>query len=183
MLNGLEIGNAALGTYVKFGIARSPRPNNIGIGIWNRQISNQLDDAAGIFGSSADDVTAGIANGTKTGFMPKGIKALGYVGVGIDVGTGIYDNVKEGSSVEKTASDAVVDGAFSVGGMLAASAAGAKLGALGGSFVPGFGNIIGAVGGAVVSGAIYALTDGLKVNGKSVKDHIKDGISNLFDWD
>ena len=155
---------------------------NIGKGLWNKQIANQLDDAARIFGSSADDVVAGVAGSAKTGILPKGIKALGYAGIVIDVGLGINKNVQVGSSWEKTTSDAVVDGAFSIGGMLAGGAAGAKFGTAIGTVAPGAGNVAGAVLGFIVGAGAYVLTDVVKVNGKSIKDHLKDGINSLFGW-
>lgn len=66
--------------------------------------------------------------------------------------------------------------------ILIAGKAGAGVGALVGSFVPGAGNIVGAVAGFVIGVGIYYITDVINVKGKSIRDHIKDDISGLFGW-
>lgn len=192
-LDGFNIVTQGIGTISKYDIITAPRPNNIGAGLWKGQVTDKLDDAAKFFGASKDDVTAGLANKVVKGVSPKGalpngtlpkvVKGLGYAGVAVSVGGGIYDNVQAGSSAEETASDAVVDGAFSWANLAASGALGGKIGAAVGSVVPGAGNIAGAVGGAIVGGVIYFATEVWQINGKSIKDHVKDGICDLFEWD
>ena len=117
------------------------------------------------------------------GFFPKVIEKLGYVGVAIDAVLGIQENIEEGSSWQKTVSDATVDVAISGGTLLAAGYAGAGIGAIAGSVVPGAGNVIGAVGGFIVGIGCYVVTDVIKINEKSIRDTIKDGISGFFGWE
>lgn len=52
-----------------------------------------------------------------------------------------------------------------------------------GTVVPGAGNIVGAIGGFAAGILGYVVTDVIKINGKSIRDNIKDGISELFNWD
>ena len=181
--DGLDITLTGVGTYLKKAIIESIRPNNIGRGIWKKQMASELDDVARIFGSSSDDVVRGFANAEVKGFFPKVIEKLGYVGVAIDAVLGIQENIEEGSSWQKTVSDATVDVAISGGTLLAAGYAGAGIGAIAGSVVPGAGNVIGAVGGFIVGIGCYVVTDVIKINEKSIRDTIKDGISGFFGWE
>lgn len=51
-----------------------------------------------------------------------------------------------------------------------------------GSVVPGAGNIVGAVAGFVIGIVFYLGTDVVEIDGKSIRDHTKDGISGFFGW-
>jgi hypothetical protein len=104
--------------------------------------------------------------------------ALGYAGVALNVGTGIYNNVQSGASAQKTVTDAAVDTAFGVGGIAASAAAGAAIGAAAGTIVPGAGNIVGAVAGLLVGVIIYVATEAVQINDKSVKDWTKEYANN-----
>ena len=42
---------------------------------------------------------------------------------------------------------------------------------------------MGAIGGFAAGILGYVVTDVIKINGKSIRDTIKDGISELFNWD
>lgn len=86
----------------------------------------------------------------KDALKPNGWNLLGYASVALDMGVGIYENTEAGTRTQKIVSDAVVDAGLGIGSMALSAAAGAKIGAVAGSFFPGVGNIIGAVGGAVV---------------------------------
>ena len=183
IIDGLNISLATVGTLLKKAIVEEIRPNNIGKGIWRKKVASELDDVARIFGSSTDDVTRGFANSSVNGFFPKILGKLGYVAAGIDAVTGIKENIEQGSSWQKTTSDAIVDVTVSAGTIWAAGAAGAIIGGAAGTVVPGAGNIVGAIGGFAVGILGYVVTDVIKINGKSIRDNIKDGISKLFDWD
>ena len=115
--------------------------------------------------------------------FPKALNKLGYIGAAIDAVTGIKGNIEKGSSVEKITSDAIIDTAVSVSSIYAAGKAGAWAGGLIGSFVPGVGNVVGAVVGFVAGVGLYYVTDVLEIGGKSIRNHIKDGISNFFGWE
>lgn len=91
--------------------------------------------------------------------------------------------LRQGSSWQKTTSDAIVDVTVSAGTIWAAGAAGAAIGGAAGTVVPGAGNIVGAIGGFAAGILGYVVTDVIKINGKSIRDNIKDGISELFNWD
>ncbi len=175
IIDGLSIGNEILGASIKREIVSAVRSNNIGVGIWKKYVSQELDDAARMFGSSADDVVKGLANTTTEGIFPKALKKLGYVGIALDVGIGVKENLDEGSSVPEIASDAFVDMTFSVGTMMAAGETAAWAGSLAGG-------VVGAISGFVIGIGIYVLTDGIKIKGKTVRQHIKDSICWLFGW-
>ena len=155
IIDGLNISNAVVGTYLKKGIVSAVRPGNIGKGVWAKIVSQDLDDVARFCGASQDDVVRGLANAKVTGVFPKLLDKIGYVGALIDAGIGIKKNIEEGSSWQKTTSDAVVDVAVSGTSILAAGAAGSAIGTAVGSVVPGAGNIVGAVAGFVVGVGIY----------------------------
>lgn len=180
VIDGLNISLSSLGTFLKKAILEDVRPNQIGVGTWKKLISAQLDDAARIFGSSADDVLRGFANSRVTGLFPKVLDKLGYLGAVIDTVSGVKTNIEEGASWENTASDAIVDVAVSGGTIWAAGTAGAAIGGAAGTIVPGAGNIVGAIGGFLVGIGGYVITDVIEVDGKSIRDNIKDGISNFF---
>ena len=182
-LDGLNITFASLGTYLKKGIVEATKPSNIGIGTWNNLKKFQLDDIAKVFGASADDVTKGFARVEVPGLLPKVTEELGYLGVAIDTISGIGENLEKGSSWQKTTSDAFVDATMSLSTMLAAGIASAEIGAWAGTIVPGAGNIIGAVGGFAVGIAMYVITDGIEIKGKSVREHVKDSFCNTFGWE
>ncbi len=182
VVDGLNITSASLGTMLKKGIIEEIRPNNIGKGTWKKWVSSQLDDVAKLFGSSADDVVRGFANVKVTGLFPKVLDKLGYVGAAIDAITGVKDNIKGGATWQKTTSDAVVDVAVSGATIWAAGTAGMAIGTAAGTVVPGAGNVVGAIGGFIVGVVGYVATDVIKINGKSIRDNIKDGISDFFGW-
>lgn len=48
---------------------------------------------------------------------------------------------------------------------------------------PGVGTIVGAVVGLIIGAVMYYITDVKEVNGKSVRDNIKDYISNSWGGD
>ena len=181
-VSGMNIFNAVVGTSVKKGVVNAVRPNNIGVGTWSRIVSQDLDDAARIFGSSADDVVRGFANTKVTGFLPKALDKIGYAGVLIDAGNGIWENIEEGASFNKITSDAFIDVTISGSSIWASGIAGSWAGARVGSIEPGIGNIAGAVGGFIAGVIIYFATDGIKIYGKTIRDHIKDGFSWLNGW-
>ena len=149
LAGGAEIA----GEFLPKAIINSSRPNNIGVGTWNRTIAAEASETASQFGK-----------------VSKVFKRAGFVGIGIDVGFGIYDNVQAGSPAEKVVSDVAVDTAFSIGG-LAASAGG---GAIAGTFIPI--PIVGTVIGGIIGAIVYmTVTEVWEPGGKSIKDRAKDG--------
>ena len=106
---------------------------------------------------------------------------FGYAMVAIDTGLGIYDNIQNETRPQKIVSDAVVDVGLGIGSMALSAAAGAKIGALAGSVFPGLGNVIGAVGGALVGFGTYMLTDVVSINGKTGSEWLKEGAAVVAD--
>lgn len=143
--------------YIPSIIKNTPRPNNIGIGTWNKMIASQTDD---------------VVKSMK--FMNKGAKFLGFAGVGLDVGTNIYNNVQNGTDGQRIATDAYVDTALGLGGLLASAKAGAAVGSF---FTPGIGT---AVGFCVGIGFAF-ITDSIKINGLSIREYLKEGIDAIAD--
>ena len=48
-MDGTDVTFTAIGSSLMRAIKNSPRPNNIGVGVWNQQISKQLDDVVKMF--------------------------------------------------------------------------------------------------------------------------------------
>ena len=138
-------------------IRKSQRPSNISPRMWNSFVESEVATTTSKF-----NTTTKIA------------KRAGVVGIGIDVGFGIYDNVQAGAPAKKVVSDASVDTAFGVGGILAAMGTGA----LAGSIAPGPGNVAGAIGGLIGGIGYMVATELWQPDGKSVKDRAKDGVYN-----
>ena len=154
--------------YMYNGIKNAARPNNIGKGIWEKQIKEELQWVENYLGKSSN--------------LSKAIDILGYVGIVVDVGKGIYENVQNDASQQKIVSDAIVDAGFSIGGgALASAAASAAAGAVAGFVAPGIGNLIGAGVGLIVGVAFYFGTEVIEINGKSLVEWSKEGVDWLFD--
>lgn len=180
IVDGTDVTFTAIGSSLMRVIKNSPRPNNIGVGVWNQQISKQLDDVVKMFGSTGNDIKLGYSTVEKTGILSKGTKAFSYLGVAIDTVVGIKENVEKKSTWKEIMLDATVDVAISGGSMWAAAGAGSAIGSLAGSIVPGIGNVVGAVGGFVAGIFLYGLTDVFKYKGKTLRDTIKDKVNSFF---
>ena len=153
--------------YMYNGVKNAVRPNNIGKGIWEKQIKEELQWVENYLGKSSN--------------LSKAIDILGYVGIAVDVGKGIYENVQNDASQQKIVSDVIVDAGFSIGGgALASAAASAVAGAAAGSVAPGIGNLIGAGVGLVVGVVFYFGTEVIEINGKSLVEWSKEGVDWLF---
>lgn len=59
---------------------------------------------------------------------------------------------------------------------------GAKAGAFIGRYVPGMGGVAGAATGFVIGTSLYVFTDVVEIEGKTVREHIKDGKGANFFW-
>lgn len=146
-------------TYAPYSIGNAIRPNNIGLGTWNAYI--QAESAMAV--SKLDSVA-------------KLAKGVGYSAVGVDVVSGIYDNVQEGAQTNKIVLDAAVDTAFGLGGLGASVGAGAILG----SVIPGAGTLVGAGLGLGVGLIYMGVTEIWQPYGTSIKDRTKEGLYNLI---
>ena len=111
----------------------------------------------------------------KSALKPSVSSLFGYLTIGVDVGYGIYENVKNGTRPQKTISDAIVDIGVGVGTMAGTAAAGAAIGSL--IPIP----LVGTIGGAAVGVVIYVLTDVMEINGKSIVGWVKEGAAVIAD--
>ena len=102
---------------------------------------------------------------------------LNYVGVALDVGLGIADNIEAGTRPQKIVSDAIVDTKIEIGIIATSTAIGSAVG----SAVPIAGNIAGAAAGFVAGLAIDWAVNKDIVNGKSLVDLAKDGAAVIAD--
>ncbi|WEG15248.1 LXG domain-containing protein [Alkalihalophilus pseudofirmus] len=95
---------------------------------------------------------------------------LSWVGVGVTTGHNLYENVQADEKVAKTIGDAAIDVSIGVATIVG--------GAVVTSFVvaAGLPVLTGALIGAGVSIGASVLLDGIKVGGKSISNHIKDGV-------
>jgi RHS repeat-associated protein len=171
-----EVNNITMPKIIK----EQPRPKNIGKGTWDKGIANELSKQSKFY-SKANKV----------------LEKLGYIGVGLDVFIGIYENIQAGTSWQRTASDAFVDLTismfiFTVAPFLAEITGiilGAVIGAVFG-FAPGA-----AVGAALGSGLglsvltiAYAylldheLNDSEIINGKTINEQMKEAMWYNINW-
>ena len=112
--------------------------------------------------------------------MGKITSKLGYAGVALDTGIGIYENVQDGSSWQETTSDAIIDTTIS-GCTLAVSI---KVGSVVGTAIPipVVGTILGGGAGLGIGLLINFATDSIKVNDTSFRDYVQDDAVNAFGW-
>ena len=149
MLNGAYIGGY-------FSVVNAVRPNNIGIGIWNKQRTAAIN-------GFADDVKA----------FDKFGKIMAGITVAIQVGEGVFNDCNRGYSLDRIMSNAAVNTI-----VYGVSAWGlAKFGGFVGSFfpIPIVGTALGTVVGYFLGLGINYLMD-LEINGKSLIDHIRDFV-------
>jgi len=151
------------------GVKNAKRPNNIGIGLWNKQVEYDLRWIDEVFG--------------ETSKFAKVFKSIPYISIGVDALKGVNDNINNDTGLEETLTDIVVDVGF--GATEAALSAGATsfvTGALSGTAIgtafPVVGNIIGAIAGAIVGIGMYFVTDVIEINDRSFKEMADDAI----DW-
>ena len=122
------------------------------------------------------------ATAVKDALKPKGWNLLGYASVALDMGVGIYENVQDGTRTQKIVSDAIVDVGLGITSMALSAAAGAKIGAIAGSFFPGLGNIIGAAGGAVVGLGVSLVADAFEEPIKEGAGWVADRVVDAGEW-
>ena len=160
-----EIGIGGGISLVAWVYKTSIRPNNIGIGAYKRFIGNKLSRFAAV-----------------SKILSKISTATAIVSVGVSVIENIiYDVQNNKYDFGRTLSNAVTNIAIYGGTTLGIGAIGGKIGAVLGSVIPGLGNVIGAVIGFALGICIGLLLD-LKINGKSIIDHIRDGFYNFWKW-
>jgi hypothetical protein len=148
-------------------VQNTPRPSNIGKGIWAREVANDLIVLDNALGPNSKVVEV--------------LDKLGTVGIIMDVCVGIYRNVQDEADPLRIVNDAVIDVAASVAGGLLASAvaslATAKIGAaVGTAAMPGLGTLIGAGAGFLAGVGWFFLTEVVEFNEKTAIDGVKDSV-------
>ena len=157
---GIGGGLALVGWAYKTGV----RPSNIGIGIYNKQVNKAIGSL-----SKASNILSKISTG------------MAVVSTIISVVDCINTDIKRGYSVDRVVSNAVTNTVIYGGLAFGIGAMGGKIGSILGSVVPGLGNVIGAAVGFAVGIAVGFLLD-LQINGKSIIDHIRDGVYSFWKW-
>ena len=159
-----EIGIGGTLALVGHIVKTAPRPNNIGIGIFRKNQTaylGKLDKAANILGKVSTVVAV--------------------ISTVISVVEGIKTGIDSGYSTGRIVANAITDTVVFGGTTLILGAIGGKIGGLLGSVLPGLGNVIGAAIGFALGLAIGFLFD-LEVGGKSIINHIRDGVYNFWRW-
>ena len=138
----------------KIDIINAPRPNNIGIGQHAKNVAAALDDVATIskYTKTLPYITAG-------------------VGVALDVGIGVHENIQENASTKEILWDAGVDLAVSGTNAVIGLGVGMKIGAIVGTLV----GPLGTVAGTIIGGAIGIATG---VITSYLVDSISSGLRN-----
>ena len=159
-----EIGIGGTLALVGHIVKTAPRPNNIGIGIFRK---NQIADLGKL--------------NTAANILGKISTAVAVISTVISVIDGIKTGIDSGYSAGRIVSNAITDTVIFGGTALLLGAIGGKLGTLLGSALPGLGNVIGAVVGFALGLTLGFFLD-LEVGGKSVINHIRDGVYTFWRW-
>ncbi len=159
----------AFRSYLTEGVKNAKRPNNIGIGLWNKQVEYDLRWIDEVFG--------------ETSKFAKVFKSIPYISIGVDALKGVSDNINNNTGLEETLTDIVVDVGFgATEAVLSAGATSVVTGVLSGTTIgtafPVVGNIFGAIAGAIVGIGMYFVTDVMEINDRSFKEMADDAI----DW-
>ncbi|WP_079707593.1 T7SS effector LXG polymorphic toxin [Paraliobacillus ryukyuensis] len=111
------------------------------------------------------NVRAGAVSGLKT--------KAGWLGVAIDTGLNVKDNIEDGESAQRIVGDAGVD--VGIGAVSLAAAGAVSAIAVGTVGLPVLAGV------ALGIGASYVISGlaGMEIGGKSVTDHVKDGVQGI----
>jgi len=157
---GVGGGIAIVGWAYKTGV----RPNNIGIGTFNKFRAEKLGK---------------LAKGANA--LSKISTAIAVIAVIVSVVDGIIYDVNRGYDTGRVISNAVTNVVIYGGIALAAGELGAYIGGLVGTVVPGAGNAVGAAVGFAL-GFVLGLILEIEVDGKSIIDHIRDAFYDFWKW-
>ena len=111
----------SLHNYLSNGIKNANRPANIGKGIWEKQVTDDLKWIDDMFGKSSK--------------FAKALKMLPAITIGIDTARGIKGNVEDKAGKKETISDAVIDISLGAGEAVLSGLAGAAVGGVPGAIV------------------------------------------------
>ncbi|MBQ7935822.1 MAG: hypothetical protein IJ333_05680, partial [Clostridia bacterium] len=172
-LNLSELTIESLYSYMKYAIQNSPRPNNIGKGLHDKQIAADLKWLDDVLGPTSK--LAKVKEKCSSGL-------LDVLGIVLDVGVGWIENVQNGENSKEIFSDAVIDaslGAAEVGASTLTSIYVNSMitGTALGTAVPGIGHVIGIAVGALAGITIYYFT---RVKEYSFEMTLEDRIDNMW---
>lgn len=159
-VNVLDISNASLTKILVDGCNKATHPNNIGIGTWNKTVAEDISHITKVGGKLGDTINClGIAGD--------------LAGATIEIYNDVVEDINNDADWEEYVSDVFIDCFTTVVGMYFSAKAGAMAGATVGSVVPGAGTLAGAIVGTVAGLGFYAITEVIKLDGKSPKDWSK----------
>ena len=147
-------------TAIKKFPATIKRPANIGSGTFSKQVTQEVARLTGTVSA-----------------VSKVLSKAAYGAVAIDVGIGVYENIKNGVPAKKVVLDALVDTAFTASSIWTAGMAGSIVGNIAGTLCPGVGNLVGTAAGFIVGVGIYVVTDMVSFNGKTAREWAKYGVN------
>ncbi len=156
----IGLGLGIVGWAVKTGI----RPNNFGVRTYAKYQSQQI---------------AGLTKFSN--LVSKISTAIAIITVLVTVGEGIYNDVNRGYTPDRIVSNAITNTVIYGGITLGLGAIGSAIGTAIGTVVPGLGNAIGAAVGFAI-GAVIGFVLEIEINGKSIIDHIRDGVYSFWKW-
>ena len=158
----IGIGNGLV--IVAWAVKTGIKPNNIGIGIFNKNKAIYLGKL-----------------GKAVSVLSKVATAVAILSVVASVAGGIQEDINRGYKTDRIISNAVTNTVIYGGLTLGIGAFGGYIGSLVGSIVPGLGNVVGAAIGFAI-GTLAGFVLEININGKSVIDHIRDGVYNFWKW-
>lgn len=97
----------------------------------------------------------------------------GWIGIGITTVENVIDNVNSGKDATRIIGDAAVDVGIGVGTLVVGGVVAGVAGTLGAPV------IVGAGVAAAVSVGVSVLFESVKINGKSISNHIKDAVNSV----
>jgi len=178
-MEGVDWIRGKIYNYKYNSIFSAKKPKRIPQGSWilkNSRKLAHLDDAIG----STSNVAKGISRITKAVDIAGDVASV--FAILWETGTGIAENIENGTRTQKIVSDAIVDTGVGIGLTAGSTAVGAWVGSL--ILIPVVGTLVGAGAGYLVGeGADWLLNADLEILGnKSVVDWAKDGAAAAADW-
>ena len=159
-----EIGIGGGLSIVAWAYKTGVRPKNIGIGTYNQFVNSGLTKI-----TKASNVLSKLSTGAA------------ILSVGASVIEDLYHDIQKGYGFGRTLSNTVTNIAIYGGTTFGIGAIGGKIGSLVGTILPGLGNVVGAAIGFALGIGVSLLME-IQVNGKSIIEHIRDGIYNFWVW-
>ena len=159
----LFLDNDMLGQIHKYltdGIKKLERPNNIGNGLWAKQIADDLKWVDDVFGPASK--------------LSKVLKIVPVLPIAIDTGVSVIKNVANDASTEEIIADLLLEVAFGTVGELVSTYAAAGVGSVSDGILAIPADLLAGIG------FDYA-TENVDFWGKSIKEWSDEGIDKFID--